>query len=728
MDQQTTIQCSGCLDNPNSLSFDHPQCSLHRQCTGWHFWKPENCKHCNSSLAKLETMNVAQVKSFLTDFRKMLEDMRSKLNSVQPDRFWEYDIVFNYFFRHFIHLDPARTDPITQSQANEINYSADLLQTEGQSETVSPEEDIVGEEDPFFGYSGSPVYSNSLTRNECNHEYCVYQNQDAQCNDPIHTIPSFKITQINNDVTPEQHSSKRKWSPANTGEETQGNLTPNINNFNTPLHRGNYTRMVQRGSTRGPSTSNASRTPHPTQYPRMIGVNTTPRYTAALSVASTPTHSMAGNYSMAHTPVALLPLPQEVAERDPTRPGKVYWRFNELLHERVGANQMKIKMMDPTNTFPTSYTSNIIYKPGNNNLFETTTEVASHLVSPYIREVARTAFMASYQLAPSIADLGPRNSSKKFLDSAIPIQSGLNLLQQEIQKMDIDILESATGCREDDILNLFKAEGFQLYNFVNFTGGWILTSDYTKFAKDTILSIRNFQNTLLTCPHEINGNTIFLAKERETRMVMIHSFSILHYQELFTGKVEAIPVDYRVQAELTPDLSRGICRMQMAQVKYNIARWMVAKMRIRKDILKDSSNCNVRWMYKQTLWDADIFPKDSITRLRGFNNNTLDVVELLGLKPRQQHQDSSTNANANKGANTYNKHPYKKQRTDSNPIQNKVYTDQNHNKKQGQNNQKTVTYNKNNSGNVKQNNNPQTKKQQTKNKKPFPKKNSNNTQ
>ena len=149
---------------------------------------------------------------------------------------------------------------------------------------------------------------------------------------------------------------------------------------------------------------------------------------------------------------------------------------------------------------------------------------------------------------------------------------------------------------------------------------------------------------------------------------------------------------------------------------------MVAKMRIRKDILKDSSKCNVRWMYKQTLWDADIFPKDSITRLRGFNNNTLDVVELLGLKPKQQHQDNSTNANVNKGANT--KHPYKKQRTDFNTIQNKAYTEQNHNKKQGQNNQKTVTYNNNNPGNAKQNNNNfQTKKQSTKNKKAFQKKN-----
>ena len=367
--------------------------------------------------------------------------------------------------------------------------------------------------------------------------------------------------------------------------------------------------MTQRGAITGTSTSNAPRTPrgfnttstpsHPTQYPRMIGVNTTPRYTAAISVASTPSHSRVGTYSMAPAPVALLPLPQEVAERDPTRPGKVYWRFNELLHERIGANQMKIKMMDPTNTFPTSYTSNIIYKPGNNNLFETTTEVASHLVSPYGRgEVARTSFMAGFQLAPSTADLGPRNSTKKFLDSAITIQSGLNLLQQEIQKIDIDIIEAATGCREDDILKHFRTEGFQLYNFVNFTGGWILTPDFAKFAKDANLVVKNFQNTLLTCDREIVGNASLLAKERETRMIMLHLFSILHYQELFSGKVEAIPVDYRVQAELSPDLALGICRMLMAQIQYNIAKWMVAKMCLRKDILKGSSNCNVRWLYR----------------------------------------------------------------------------------------------------------------------------------
>ena len=708
-------------------------------------------------------MTVSQVKSFLTSFRTMLEGVKLKLNTPSSKRYWEYDIVFNYFFRHYIHLDPARPDSqvcmpqtyIPQSQGNETNITANLLQTEGQSEQdVSPGDNMMSEEDPFFGHT-SPVHPNSLTRKECNHEHCIYQNQDAQCDDPIHAVPAFNIapslTQSNNS-TPEQHSSKRKWSPANAGEDTQNNVagSPAINLFNTPLHRvNNYPRMTGVRTLRSPSIGNASVSPsmrnasgtpiginitntpsHSTHYPRMVGINNTPRYTAAVSVASTPTHSMAGSYMMTPIPVAIMPLPQEVAERDPTRPGKVYWKFNELLHERVGSNQMKIRMMDPTNTFPTSYTSNIIYKPGNNNLFETTTEVASHLVSPFGRgDVARTAFMAGFQLTPSTADLGPRNSSKRFLDSAIPIQSGMNLLQQELQKIDLDVIEAATGCREDDVLNHFKTEGFLAINFVNYTGGWILTSDYSKFAKDAVLNIKNFQNTLLTCEHEIIANTVLLAKEREARMVMLHSLNLIHYQELFTGKIEAIPVDYRIQAELTPDLSRAICRMQMAQVKHNIARWMVSKMRIRKDILKDTSKANVRWMYKQTLWDSDIFPKDSITRLRGFNNNTLDVVTLLGLKAKHQ-QDTSANTSGYNGPSTNNKHQFKKQRTDFHLAQNKTSNEVNNPKKQGQQSQKPNTNNKSNFSNNKQQHNNQfhQKKQSNKNKKTFQKKSSNTTQ
>ena len=558
-------------------------------------------------------MSLKDVKLFMIDYRRMLEDVKNKLRKNNTRRNWEYDLIFPYFFQEYIHLDPARTDsnhgnqPQGQAQIGgpsgdngliyiqptgypEVNISNDPQLGEHSEGNASHQEDEEVLEDPFLGYienAGTPVYSNSLTREECNHEHCIYGHLPAQCTDPIHTDPGFNCSplpsQLSKNNILEHNTSKRKRSPSNTGGNNRRYTTDSpTRNCTTPAYyTSNYHNMTPA---------------------RTVGARSLTGSPRNYQVPRTPTHSVPGSSNMAPPPISYEPLPDEVAVRDHLRPGKVYWKFNPLLHERVGSNQMKIKMMDPTNTFPTTYTSNIIYRPGNNNLFETTLEVPSHLAASYIRgEGARAAFIAGFQLAPSTADLGPRNSSKKFLDSHITVQSGLFLVQEHIQQLDIEIVETASGCKEEDIVKLFSTEGYQATNFVNFTGGWSLTVDFAKFAKDSVLSIKNFQNALMTCPFEIVANTTLLARERETRLLMIHSFSILHYQELFTGKVEAVPVEYRVQAEFSPDLSRGLCKMQLVQIKYYIARWMVAKMRLRKDILKDSSRAEVRWMYKQTM-------------------------------------------------------------------------------------------------------------------------------
>ena len=53
-------------------------------------------------------MSVAQVKQFLSNYRRMLSGVRTKLRRDFPNRNWEYDTVFPYYFQAFIHLDPAR--------------------------------------------------------------------------------------------------------------------------------------------------------------------------------------------------------------------------------------------------------------------------------------------------------------------------------------------------------------------------------------------------------------------------------------------------------------------------------------------------------------------------------------------------------------------------------------------------------------------------------------------
>ena len=109
--------------------------------------------------------------------------------------------------------------------------------------------------------------------------------------------------------------------------------------------------------------------------------------------------------------------------------------------------------------------------------------------------------------------------------------------------------------------------------------------------------------------------------------------------------------------------------MQLVQLKYNIARWMVAKTRLRKDVLKDSTRAEVRWMYKQTLWCSDIFPRDAISKLRNLNNNTIDVPILLGLT-KNLRQNNNSNNNGTNNANIY-RHQNKRQRTE---VQKLVHT------------------------------------------------------
>ena len=679
------ISCQGCLQRLHTRSyvFGHAQCSYHRKCTGGMFWEPRGCPQCNTCLHRMANMTVSQVRDFLTNYRKMLQGVKNKLRRDNPARVWEYECVFPYFFKDYIHFDPARQDALQlQSFVEPVltdnqqqNHSQTEPHTEAQlqgGETLVDENagtDDAYDIDPFFGFTGNstPLYPTSINGEECTSNTCIFGDQYAQCNDPVHTP-----------FTPTQRSKRER------------SLSP------LPYE-------VNASALAGPSdiTFNRNIAERPSRTPTRNYSDISTQWNYGHSV-QTPTNSNAsgsggapqGNAGIAQN----ISLPAEQAVRHPYKANGVYWVFNPVLHERIGANQMKIKFMDPTNTFPTSYVSNVIYKPGNNNLFETTTEVPSHLVSPYIRaDAARAAFMAGFQLPPSTADLGPR-STKKFLDSDIPSHSGLNALQQELQSIDLEVVQTASGMKESDIIKLFSAEGFQAVNFVNFTGGWILTPEgFNKFAKDANLNLKTFQYSLLTCDQELTCQPIYLATERETKMNFLHSLTTLHFQELLTGKLELIPEEIRVQTELSPDLSRGICRMQLVQIKHNIAKWMIAKMRVRRDVLKDSTNANVRWMYKQTLWDPEIFPKDAITKLRAQNNNTVDVASLLGIKSRQQPQNNSGNNNT-----TVNINRNKRQRTNSqqfvpntrknvaNTYQKKGGNDQktNNNKANGQNNAK----------------------------------------
>ena len=101
------ISCQGCLQRLNTRSyvFGHAQCSYHRKCTGGMFWEPRGCPQCNTCLHRMANMTVSQVRDFLTNYRRMLQGVKNKLRRDNPARVWEYECVFPYFFKEYIHFD-----------------------------------------------------------------------------------------------------------------------------------------------------------------------------------------------------------------------------------------------------------------------------------------------------------------------------------------------------------------------------------------------------------------------------------------------------------------------------------------------------------------------------------------------------------------------------------------------------------------------------------------------
>ena len=325
--------------------------------------------------------------------------------------------------------------------------------------------------------------------------------------------------------------------------------------------------------------------------------------------------------------------------------------------------------MDKTNTFVITVTDNIVMKPGNNNWFEIVVGPEAKSKSPFISTAnAHTAFMEGYQLYPTTGDIKAKDSKKNYLDAAISSDSGLNDLLTLFHELGEECSSTSTGLSEKHILKLFEGEKFDEVNFVNFTSGWSLTTggNYEAFAKDTVLSVKRFKEYLITFNGNIKCNNQLLKQENDDKQIMLHSIAQLYYQSELTSKIDLIPEEHRTNTGLSSDLSKGICRMQVAQIKYNVARWMVSKQRVRQDILNASAwheetvRTNINFMLKSNLWNADIFPKEAFTQLRGYNENKICVPKFLGIKPQEEQKTTVNNSN---NTTNNNQPPNKKQKT-----------------------------------------------------------------
>ena len=628
----SSANCMGCAlrSKPNEGVLGHTNCSEHRPCTGRKYWEPEDCLQCTQLHDHLRYMTSSAVQLRLTEVRTMLINVQTKLRLENNDRIWKYEPIFSDFFSDYMHLDPGSPDN------SEYQLDEDDAEATGENYETSHNEALF---DGQIDNAGEQVFHERLSRDPvCNYEYCAFPIGNTHCDNPVHIKPYFKCVQV---------------IPSN--------------------HRTNTSPMTQNNFKRQRSPSPAS-LPIP---PAMSPTNNHSGTQSYHSVALPATVDVSGV-----TPLSGFKLPLVKAPADYCREArKTYWTFTKEIHTRKGTNRIDIVEMDPTKTFIVTNVYTVEYKPGDSEQFSIIEDLPSSK-SPYIRpQTAGVTFASAHALQTSTSNIKKSGSDKNYLDSDISSTSGLSQVQNILHDLDNACANKATGLMEDHLLALFAKddpkEAFDAINYVNFKDGWTLTNGgYEKFAKDEDLKTGNMKDYLLTHLPEIKANKQLLTKENETRQAMLHAFSTLHYQELLTNKLELMSDEHKSLYGLTPEVSKGICRMQLSQLKYFISRWMIAKMRVRKDILKDNdgttTQLNINFLLQQSLWDPDIFPKDSFSQLRE-RCGVLHVAPLIGLsKPITNNNNPNGNNNniTNNGGNNSNNNngngytnAYKKQKT-----------------------------------------------------------------
>ena len=607
----SSINCMGCAlrSKPNEGVLGHTNCSEHRPCTGRKYWEPEDCLHCSQNRDHMSYMSSSAIKLLLAEFRAMLTNVQTKLKLENSDRVWKFEPIFPDFFSDYIHLETSRHDSSEYQQLGlpEDEYTNDVFDD---AESTGENYETFENEELFDGNianAGEQVFHERLSREPvCNHEYCAFSTENAQCNDPVHIRPSFKCIMTKNNL-------KRQRSPSPTS---------------IPIP----TAMSPRNNHPGTQSLNSEAPP------------------AAVDISGvTP--------QLGHK-LPLVDVPAEYCREA----RKTYYKFTKERHTRKGQNHIDIIEMDPTNTFVTTHLYTVEYKPRDHDKFSIVDEPPSSK-SPYIRPTtAGVTFASAYTLQNCTADIKKSGSDKNYLDSDISTTSGLNQVTKILHTLDNACSNTATGLSEEHLLTVFEKddpkEAFEATNFVNFRSGWTLTSGgYEKFAKDEPLRTDNMRSHLITHLPEIKAKKHLLTDENETRQAMLHCFTTLHYQELLTNKLELMSDEHKTIYGLTPDLSKSICRMLLPQLKYAIVRWMIAKMRLRKDILKDNANedinLNIQYFLKQSLWDPDIFPKDSFTHIRD-RYGVLHVAPLIGLSASTVKTNNPLGNNNSQGNNSNN--------------------------------------------------------------------------
>ena len=254
-------------------------------------------------------------------------------------------------------------------------------------------------------------------------------------------------------------------------------------------------------------------------------------------------------------------LPKQTSQTD-FFTGEIWIDFDPRLHTRKGWNLIQIKARDIVTGFNQEKDFPCKYKTTNKDLFQIT---KPHKISETFIEnaSAHSAYGVSFELQPTssehLSSTTFLNSNIPEDSNVYSMLMELKKVDPEITRTLIHMKE------EDLRAHFTKhAKNFSAHTFINFLTGFTLTDqEFSSFTKDEPLDFRRFEALLVTYDRGYSVANNLLLREKEARLSLLRTIATVHLMELYVGKVALVPEEHRNPIKLCPKTGNGIAKRML---------------------------------------------------------------------------------------------------------------------------------------------------------------------
>ena len=338
-------------------------------------------------------------------------------------------------------------------------------------------------------------------------------------------------------------------------------------------------------------------------------------------------------------------IPRQGHEVDPTT-GETWLYFDPIYHTKKDNNKIEMWTADGPKLL------NVQYKIGHPHMFKTVTTTAARNISPFIdgRE-GHSILLTSFNRSVSSNEFG--NAKRIPFETRLDTGSGLAATLDLLKGLDTQMSIATFDNNIKALFDLFPKTAFDPLTIADFTSGWNLSSSsFVAFAKDKILKIEKLnehidENRKFQVPHQL------LIDEREARSRVLNTFTPLHFLDLLGEKIDAMDDLTRRSTGLSSAQTKAIGRTLLPNLRSDIIDWKVAKMKVRKAVLKDHNHPNNLRLLRSSLWDENLFPKMVADTLKEQGGRY--STPLLGFG-QTSSRNNGYQQNSNKRGRHFNNH------------------------------------------------------------------------